>query len=117
MAELVRNESDTDHRYRITSTPRGYLVSCSQKGETGLMLGPSEWLYRTQEAAEKGLDFVMLMNAWWMAMMRGYPAGDLPGRCEAAAQDHQRVVERLNDQPLIGREVKELRENEEGLSE
>lgn len=59
----------------------------------------------------------MLMNAWWMAMMRGYPAGDLPGRCEAAAQDHQRVVERLNDQPLIGREVKELRENEESLSE
>jgi hypothetical protein len=50
----------------------------AQKSEIGLMLGPSEWLYRTFESAEKGLDFVMLMNAWWVAITRGYPAGDLP---------------------------------------
>ncbi|MET3524213.1 hypothetical protein [Mesorhizobium abyssinicae] len=113
MAELLRSESDTDHRYRITLTPRGYLVSCAQKGETGLILGPSEWLYRTQEAAEKGLNFVMLMNAWWTAMARGYPAGDLPARCETAAAEHREAVKRLGDQPLIGREVAELRESEE----
>lgn len=113
MAELLRSESDTDHRYRVTRIPRGYLVSCAQKGETGLMLGPSEWLYRTQEAAERGLDLVMLMNGWWTAMTRGYPVGDLPARCETAAAEHKRAVERLNDQPLIGREVAELRENEE----
>jgi hypothetical protein len=47
----------------------------------GLLLGPSEWLCQTREAAEKGLDLIMLMNAWWTAITRGYPPGDLPQRC------------------------------------
>jgi hypothetical protein len=59
MAELLRSESDTDHRYRIMRTERGFLVSSRQKNESGLLLGPSEWLYRTYEAANKGLDLVI----------------------------------------------------------
>jgi hypothetical protein len=78
MAEVLRSESDAEHRYRITQTHRGFLLSCMQKSETGLLLGPSEWLYRTQEAAEKGLKVVMLTSSWWTAITRGYPAGDLP---------------------------------------
>jgi hypothetical protein len=52
--EVLRKESDTDRRYRLTRTARGFLLSRAQKGEMGLMLGPAEWLYRTFEAARKG---------------------------------------------------------------
>ncbi|NKK59260.1 hypothetical protein GFM44_25565 [Rhizobium leguminosarum bv. viciae] len=113
MAEVLITETDTDHRYRITLTDKGFLLSCAQRGEIGLMMGPSEWLYKTREAAEKGLAFVMLMNAWWSAMTHGYPAGDLPRRCEIAGAEHADAVARLDDQPLVGREVKELRESQD----
>lgn len=64
-AQVLLTDNDSDHRYRLTQTSRGILVSCAAKGETGLLLGPSEWLYQTREAAEKGLKLVMSMNAWW----------------------------------------------------
>lgn len=109
MAQTMREESDTDHRYRITKTDRGYLLSMRQKGELGLMLGPAEWLYRTREAADKGLDLVMLMNAWWAAITKGYPVGDLQRRSETASAAHKQIIEELNDEPLIGEEVRRLR--------
>lgn len=113
MVEVIRTESDNDHRYRITQTPRGFLLSSAQKSEIGLMMGPSEWLYKTRDAAEAGLEFIMLMNAWWGAINRGYPVGDLPQRCEKASAAHTSIVGALRDQPLIGREVRELREQED----
>jgi hypothetical protein len=114
MAQILRTESDTDHRYRITRTDRGILVSCAMKSQVGLLLGPAEWLYQTEEAAQKGLEVIMLMNAWGTAMMRGYPTGDIVERCEKAAAQHREIVERLNDEPLVGAEVKALREQVEG---
>jgi hypothetical protein len=75
----------------------------------GLLFGLAEWLYRTYEAADKGLDLAMLMNAWWTAMTRGYPAGHLPQRCEAAVAEHNSIVAKLGDQPWIGAEARELR--------
>ena len=113
MAGVLRNESDTDHRYRLTRTNRGYLLSCAQKSKVGLVLGPSEWPYRTLEAAEKGFVLIKLMNVWWTAVSRGYRAGDLPAQRASASAEHTREVERLNDQPFIGREVRELREQVE----
>ncbi len=109
MAELLRSDSDTDYRYRIMRTDSGFLLSCGQKSEIGLMLGPSEWLYKTLEAAEAGLEYVMLMNAWWTCISKGYPSGDLPERCEAAATKHRDITKKLDDAPLIGQGVTELR--------
>jgi len=40
---------------------------------------------------------------------RGYPVGDLPRRCSMAVAKHNEVIEKLNDQPLIGGEVRESR--------
>jgi hypothetical protein len=111
MAEVLRQDSDTNHRYRITRTDQGFLLSLRQKDQMGLLLGPAEWLYRTFEAADKGLDLLILMNAWWTAIALGYPVGDLPQRCEVAGAEHNQVVEKLNDQPLIGAEVRELRKD------
>jgi hypothetical protein len=54
MTEVLREESDTNHRYRITRTDQGFLLSLRQKDQMGLLLGPAEWLYRTYEAADKG---------------------------------------------------------------
>jgi hypothetical protein len=74
-----------------------------------LLLGPAEWLYRTYEAADKGLHLLMSMNAWWTAIANGYPVGDLRQRCEVAVAEHNQVIEKLNDRSLIGAEVRELR--------
>jgi hypothetical protein len=109
MAELLRTELDTDHRYRITRTDRGILLSSQMRSQAGLLLGPAEWLYRTEEAATKGLEFMLLMNAYSAAITQGYAPRDLPERCEKAATDHKATIERLSDQPLIGREVRDLR--------
>jgi hypothetical protein len=51
----------------------------------------------------------MLMNAWWTAIARGYPQGNLPERCREASERHQEAVKRLSDEPLISEEVRELR--------
>lgn len=108
-AQVLLTDNDSDHRYRLTQTSRGILVSCAAKGETGLLLGPSEWLYQTREAAEKGLKLVMSMNAWWTTIARGYDSGDLPKRCKDAVAAHAEAVERLGDAPLIGQEIRTLR--------
>lgn len=42
MAELLRKESDTKQRYRITRTDRGFLLSLRQKDELGHLSGPAE---------------------------------------------------------------------------
>ena len=63
---------------------------------------PQEWLYRTQEAAETGLDFVVAMNACWNAIACGHPADETADRCDAAASEHARATERLDDRPLMG---------------
>lgn len=115
--EILRSETDADHRYRITRTPRGFLLSMMQRSQTGLSLGPSEWLYQTEEAAEKGLKALMIFNAWWTTINRGHPTGDLPQRSETALAEHKEAIERLNDQPLIGTEVRELRIMTEGDGE
>lgn len=115
MSEVLRTEIDGDHRYRLSKTERGYLLSSQMRSQTGLLIGPAEWLYQTREAAELGLAFVMTMNAYWLAMTRGYSAGDLPARCEAAARAHKEAVERLNDEPLIGQEVRALRTDDTGI--
>jgi len=117
VAEVLRAESDTNHRYRITRTPRGILLSCMLKSQVGLLLGPAEWLYRTEEAAERGLKLLKIFNSMWTAMNEGRPLGDLPSRCEAATVEHKEAIDRLNDQPLTGREVRELRIMIEGDSE
>ena len=108
MARCVLEDADNDYRYRIVETDRGYLLSCSQKGSLGLLIGPAEWLYRREEAARAGYEFVRLFHAYWIAMMHGLPNGTLPARCEKAAAQHKATVERLGDEPLIGAEVKEL---------
>ena len=102
MAHLIRFEARDSHRYRIVQTGRGFVMSFTVADEAGLPLDPQEWVYKTREAAERGLDLVVLMNAWWDAAVSGCPAGDLPDRCERAASEHARAVERLGDRPLVG---------------
>ena len=115
MAITIRTEVDDDCRYRIVQTHRGFLVSCQQRDQLGIALGPAEWLYQTLEAAERGLEVIILLNAVARPMALGYPIDELLKRSEVAASAHREAIERLNDRPLIGEEVKALRRQTDKL--
>jgi hypothetical protein len=116
MAHLVRYEVHADQRYRIVQLGHGFLLSFTVRDESGFILDLQEWLYRTREAAEKGFGFVVMMNAWRDANASGCPADELAEKCDIAAGEHARVVEQLNDKPLMGEAVNAFRrprENDE----
>jgi hypothetical protein len=102
MAHLVRYEVHADQRYRIVQLSHGFLLSFTLADGNDVCVGPQEWLYRTQEAAETGLDFVVAMNACWYAIASGHPADAKTELCDAAAGEHARAIERLDDRPLMG---------------
>jgi hypothetical protein len=106
MAHLVRYQERAGHRYRIVEINRGYVLSFTIVDDAGGPPHPQAWLYQTRAAAEAGLRFVALMNAWWDAAAGNGPLGNLPADSERAALDHARVVERLGDRPLTGAEVR-----------
>ena len=96
MYDVIQSKSDSDHRYRITRIDRGVLLSCQKKLRPWRSLG---WLYRTEEAAEKGLEAMLLLNAMWDASARGYDIDDLTNRFASAAQKHREAIQRLDDRP------------------
>jgi hypothetical protein len=73
------------------------------------LLVPCEWLYRTEEAAQSCLDVVMQFEAVWRAMTNGYPMDAAMKKLDQLTQSHGGLCERLNEKPLIGQEVRELR--------
>jgi len=108
MADLVRSEADGDHRYRITRTHQGYLITSRSKNELGLYLA-CEWLHRTPEAANACLDAIICFNALWRAMTKGYPTEALLQKSEGLNAAHSQLCQQLDDSPLVGQEVKALR--------
>jgi hypothetical protein len=101
-AETIAEEVDGDHRYRLSRIAAGYLLSARSRRQLGVLL-PVEWLYRTEEAARAGLACIMAFHAAWRT-----PA--LLGRFEALNAQHTAACERLNDLPLMGRDIREARE-------
>jgi hypothetical protein len=102
MAHLVRYEVHADQRYRIVQLAHGFLLSFTVGDDGGGCVGPQEWLYRTQEAAETGFDFVVAMNACLKAIASGHAADEAADLCDAAAGEHGRATGRLDDKPLMG---------------
>lgn len=71
-AELVREESDGEFRYRITKTNQGFLVTSRARTEMGLLL-PCEWLHKTEQAAQACFDAVMGTEALFRVSALGFP--------------------------------------------
>lgn len=109
MAQVIREEADGDNRYRIVRTEKGFLITARTRDQLGVLL-PCEWLHRTEEAAQACLDAVMGMNALWVAVSHGYPTKALGERLDRLNDRHTRLCADLDDYPLIGQEVKELRQ-------
>ncbi len=109
MAEVIRSEIDGKHRYRITRTDSGFLITARSRDEIGLWL-VCEWLHRTPEAANSCLDAVMSFNALWLAVSAGMPTEALFQKAERLSAEHRALCEHLNDMPIIGQDVKALRE-------
>ncbi|MFI4986515.1 MAG: hypothetical protein ACHQF3_03660 [Alphaproteobacteria bacterium] len=89
-------------------TDRGFLVTMRSKDRIGLLM-PCEWLYRTEEAAQSCLDVVIQFEAVWRAMTNDYPMDAAMKKLEQKTQAHTVLCERLNEKPLIGHEVQNLR--------
>ena len=106
-AEIIAAEVDDDHRYRILKTDRGYLLIARARNEAGVLI-PAEWLYRTEEAARAGLAGIMAFHAAWRAALRGWPVDALFEPLEALDAQHTATCERLDDAPIMGREVQRV---------
>ena len=52
----------------------------------------------------------MAFNATWRAIEAGQPTQGLMRKCEEAITRHKKLCEELKDAPLIGQEVRALRE-------
>ena len=109
MTVILRADRDGEYRYRITATDRGYLVSMRTSRGPGVWLA-SEWLHQNLEPAEACLNAVRAFNAAWRAMQTGLPSDALLRQAETLSAAHSQACERYNDPPLVGQEVRALRE-------
>jgi hypothetical protein len=73
----------------------------------------SEWLHQNQEPAEACLNAVKAFNAAWRAMQAGLPSDALLRQAETLSAVHTQTCDRYNDPPLVGQEVRDLRESVE----
>jgi hypothetical protein len=112
MADVLRSERDGYYRYRLTETDRGFLISMRTSREAGTWIA-SEWLHQNREVAEAGLEAVKAFNAAWCAFEAGLPNDALLRQAEALSSAHHRLCEQFNDHPLVGEEVRILRETME----
>lgn len=108
-AELIHSEMDGDHRYRLARTESGFLVTARSRDAIGATV-VAEWLHRTEEAGQACFEAVVAANAAFRAINSGLPAGAALSRYEKLAAVHTDVCAGLNDDPLIGQEVRQLRE-------
>ena len=108
MVQVIREEADGGHRYRIVSTDKGFLITSRTRDQLGVLL-PCEWLHRTEEAAHACLDAVMCVNAIWLAVSHGYPIQAMGEKFDHLNDLHRKLCDDLGDHPVVGLDVKELR--------
>jgi hypothetical protein len=112
MPELLRSEQDGEHRYRITATDRGFLITMRTPRGPGMWIS-AEWLHRHRETADACLDAVMAFNAAGRAMKAGLPTQAAMRRAETLSGTHSQLCDQLSDHPPVGEEVRALREEAE----
>ena len=113
---MIVDQITEKSRYRVAETPNGYLITARTRDMVGLTL-VLEWLHKSEEAAMACAVAAMAGDRLWHAMMApksdatqlAYEAARLA--FETAVAEHNEVCDRLDDRPLIGREVRELRES------
>jgi hypothetical protein len=81
------------------------LVTCSEPP-----LFPAEWLHKAEEAAIGCMDLASASDTAFTAIRDGRPSNEWLMAFEAAVRRHNEACERLNDIPLLGQEIRELRE-------
>jgi hypothetical protein len=106
--EIIAERSDGDHRYRITRTPAGYLVTARSRDAIGAMI-VAEWLHRSEEASLACMAAVEAGNVAFRAIMQGMPSEGLLRRYGELIDAHNATCERLDDLPRVGQEVRNLR--------
>ncbi len=106
---VIARDADEEHLYRIVRVTSGYLVTMRMRSRIGLLLSPAEWLFRTEEAARACLRYLKAFNRWWAAIVSGQSAEGLEREVRAAYELANDAMERLDDRPLIGEEVRDLR--------
>jgi hypothetical protein len=76
-AEVVLDEVDADHRYRVLRTGArlpSYLITARSRDAVGAVI-IAEWLHRTQEAALACAEVARASNMVFRAHTRGVEAG------------------------------------------
>lgn len=108
-AEIVHEQVTAGYRYRVALTPMGYLVTARSRDVLGLAI-TEQWLHREKETAMACVHAVVASHVAWGAMGKAHANGALSAM-EAATAHHKAICDKLDDHPLVGREVQDLRES------
>ena len=108
-AEVILDKVDGDQRYRIARTESGYLIASRSRDAMGAM-SVAEWLHKTEEAARACADAVIATSAAFRGIQRGVPVTGLLAAMERAVARHNEICQRFDDKPLVGEEVRRLRD-------
>jgi hypothetical protein len=98
--ELIRSEEVAGSVFRLMRTEHGYAISCTSERFEGL-LPPVRWLFRTDEAAQVGFDFLVVTSRWTRAIERQEPRGELKAEAERLMRLSQETHKRLDDYPVL----------------
>lgn len=107
-ADVISTHTSRDNRYRAVQTPRGYLITARSRDQIGLLVS-AQWLHRTEESARACVHTVIACDQAFAAMATGQ-AESANAVFSRASDAHKEVCVRLSGEPIIGREVQELRE-------
>jgi hypothetical protein len=105
--EPLIDQVSEGHRYRVIKTPRGYLVTSRISGEMGLIF-PAEWLHRTDKAALACVAAIIAFDD--ASSIKGMTAAEgAIAVFETASKAHTEIYQQLDDAPLVGQVVRDLR--------
>jgi hypothetical protein len=107
-AKIIYDAISGDYRYRIAETPMGFLITARSRDLVGLVI-TEEWLHRTERAARACMEAVEAGHRAWKSIGQQHSSGAM-ATFERLSETHRAICLKSDDQPVVGQEVRQLRE-------
>jgi hypothetical protein len=96
--ELIRSEEVAGQVFRLMRSHSGYAISYTSVEFEGLM-PPARWLFKTDETAQIGFDFLVAASRWARAIAHQEASDQLKAEAERLLRLSKETYERLDDHP------------------
>jgi hypothetical protein len=113
--EIIFYQATAGHRYRVVRTDLGYLITARSRDGIGLAL-PEQWLHKRRETALACAEAAIAAHTMEACRLTGHFEG-AAAAFEKASSIHTALCEKMDDQPVIGHKVQQLRDRLQPLDE